>query len=183
MTIRTLKTILLVACALTILNAPAQSQGDATNAPAARIRIGIYDSRSVAIAYAGSAAFNESLRGLKSEYDRAQTAGNQQRMAELRAEGAAGQRLLHMQGFSTAPVTNILDQVRDKLPAVREKAGVSVLVSKWDQPALASHQNAELVDVTPALIDLFNPTEKQRKSAQEIQKHEPISLKEAEQIK
>ena len=41
-----------------------------------------------------------------------------------------------MQGFSTAPVTNILEQIKDKLPAINNKAGVSVLLSKWDQEGL-----------------------------------------------
>jgi hypothetical protein len=99
----------------------------------AKTRVGIYDSRAVAVAFAGSAAFNRWLSNLKAEHEKAKASGDQKRVAELEAEGAARQRLLHMQGFSTAPVTNILDQIKDKLPAINEKAGVSMLLSKWDK--------------------------------------------------
>jgi len=88
-----------------------------------------------------------------------------------------------LQGFSTAPVDNILEHIKDRLPAVKQKAGVSVLVSKWDKKTLAKYPSAELVDVTPELIDAFDPNERQRKSAIAIQKHKPISLKQAENIK
>ncbi len=88
-----------------------------------------------------------------------------------------------MQGFSTAPVTNILDQIKDKLPAINEKAGVSVLLSKWDKDGLVRYKDADLVDVTMALVDAFSPSERQRKTAMAIQEHKPISIEQAERIK
>lgn len=172
----------LIGCAVLILGGSAQGDEALTNAPAAKVRIGIYDSRSLAIAYAGSAPLNQWLRRLRAEHDKAKAAGNQTRAAQLEAEGAAGQRLLHMQGFSTAPVTNILEQIKDKLPAIQEQAGVSVLVSKWDTAALARYRGSNSIDVTTALVDALNPSELQRKRALEIQNHKPISLKEAEQM-
>ena len=150
---------------------------------AAKARVGIYDSRAVAVAFAGSAAFNRWMGDLKAEHGKAKASGDQERAAELEAEGAARQRLLHMQAFSTGQVTNLLDQVKDKLPAIHEKAGVSVLVSKWDKDGLARYKDAELVDVTMALVDAFSPSERQRKSAIAIQEHKPISLDQAERIK
>ena len=149
----------------------------------AKARVGIYDSRAVAVAFAGSAAFNRWLGDLKAEHEKSKSSGDQKRVAELEAEGAASQRLLHMQGFSTAPVTNILDQIKDKLPALKGKAGVSVLVSKWDKDGLARYKEAALVDVTMALVDAFSPNERQRQSAIAIQEQKPISLDQAERIK
>ena len=133
----------------------AQETGSPTKA-----RVGIYDSRAVAVAFAGSAAFNRWLGDLKAEHEKAKASGDQKRAAELEAEGAARQRLLHMQGFSTAPVTNILDQIKDKLPAINKKAGVSVLLSKWDKDGLARYKDADLVDVTMALVDAFSPSDR-----------------------
>jgi len=156
----------------------AQETGSTTNA-----HIGIYDSRAVAIAFAGSAPFNQWLTALKTEHAKAKAAGDQKRVAELEAEGAARQHLMHMQGFSTAPVTNILNQIQDQLPAIKQKAGVTVLVSKWDQDALAKYKNAAQVDVTMALVDAFNPNERQRKNAIAVLEHKPIPLEQAEQIK
>ena len=94
----------------------------------------------------------------------------------MEAEGAARQRLLHMQAFSTAPVTNLLDQIKDKLPAITRTAGVSVLLSKWDKDGLARYKDAELVDVTMALVDAFSPSERQRQSAIAIQQQKPIPI-------
>jgi hypothetical protein len=56
-------------------------------------------------------------------------------------------------------------------------------VSKWDKANLAKHPSAELVDVTSALIDAFNPSDRGRKYAIDIQKHDPIPLEQAEKIK
>lgn len=90
---------------------------------------------------------------------------------------------MHIQGFSTAPVDNILDHIKDRLSAIKEKAGVTALVSKWDKAGLAKYKDAELVDVTMALVDAFNPSDRQRKSASEIQKNDPIPLEQAENIR
>ena len=123
------------------------------------------------------------MADLKAEHAKAKAEGDQKRIAELEAEGAARQKLMHTQGFSTAPVDNILEQIKDSLPAIKKKTGVTVLVSKWDKDTLAKHPSAEMVDVTMALVDAFNPSERQRTSAIEIQKHDPIPLEQVEKIK
>ena len=150
-------------------------------------RIGVYDSRAIAVAFIGSPVYRASdgkkLAEMKADYDKAKAEGNQERVAELEAWGKGRQALLHKQGFSTAPVDNILEQIRDRLPAIKQKAGVGVLVSKWDKDTLAKHPSAECVDVTMELIDAFNPNERQRRSAVEIQKHKPIPLDQAENIR
>jgi hypothetical protein len=156
---------------------------DAATAPAnIRERIGVYDSRAVAVAYAGSGVHNQLMGALTAEFQRAKSQGDQTRTAELEAEGRARQKRLHMQGFSTEPVDDILAQIKDALPPIMRQAGVSALVSKWNKDGLAKHASAEQVDVTGALIDAFIPNERQRKGAIEIQKHAPISLEQAEKI-
>jgi hypothetical protein len=152
----------------------------------AKLRIGVYDSRAIAVAFVGSPVYKatngKKLTEMMAEHEKAKAEGNQKRIAELEAWGKAQQALLHKQGFSTAPVDNILQQVDDRLPAIKQKADVTVLVSKWDKETLAKHPSAELIDVTMDLVDAFNPNERQRKSAVEIQKHQPISLEEADKI-
>lgn len=146
-------------------------------------RIGVYDSRAVAVAYCGSALHNASLAPLMADFAKAKAAGDQKHIAELNAEGKARQQRLHLQGFSTAPVDDILDQIKDELPAIKEKAGVTALISKWDKAGLAKHINAEVVDVTMALVEAFKPNERQRKSAITIQQHDPIPLEQAKKIR
>jgi len=145
-----------------------------------RCRIGLYDSRAIAVAFAGSEHFNRWMSGLHTEYKKAKAAGNQKRVAEIEAEGSARQKKLHKQGFSTAPVDNILKQIEDCLPSIKQKANVRSLVSKWDEETLAKHPSADRVDVTMELIDALNPNARQRKSAIEIQKHQPIPMEQAE---
>ena len=148
-----------------------------------KIRIGVYDSRSVAITWPGTQSFLQSMASLQAEYQKAKDAGDQKRVAELEAEGEARQQLLHMQAFSTAPVDDILAHIEDSLLGIKESAGVTLLVSKWDQETLAKYPSAELVDVTMMLVDAFQPTELQRQRAVEIQQTEPISLEDAQKIK
>jgi hypothetical protein len=149
----------------------------------AKARIGVYDSRAIAVVSIGGKAFRERLQHMQADYEKAKAEGDQKRMDALKAEGAAGQKRLHMQGFSTAPVDDILENIKDRLPEIERKAGVQKLVSKWDKKTLAKYKSAELVDVTLLLVDAFQPNESQRKIAVEIQKHEPISLEQAEKIK
>ncbi len=155
---------------------------DAAGSPA-KERIGVYDSRAVAVAFAGSPAQEAQLRRLRERRDAASAAGDAAESAKVKAEGQAMQRKAHQQAFGTAPVDEILAELGDVLPELRKNAGVSALVSKWDERELARHPGADRVDVTPRLIDALHPTERQRRSAIEIQKHAPISLERAAELK
>lgn len=154
--------------------------------PAAEERIGVYDSRAIAVAFVGSPVYlatdGKKLAALQAEHDRVQAAGDRKRLAELEAQGKAQQALLHKQGFSTAPVDDILKHVAAQMPEIAKTAGVTAIVSKWDKAALAKHPGAEQVDVTMALVRAFSPTERQLQVAVEIQKHPPVSLKDAGRI-
>lgn len=149
-------------------------------------RIGIYDSRSIAVAYVNSPAYRKYVQPVMDRkhlaYSKAQKEGNTPAIEELKAWGQAQQTRLHMQAFSTESVDEILKQIADRLPMIKQQVGVSRLVSKWDQEALDNINATQQVDVTMLLIDALEPTVTQRKSAIEIQQHKPISLKKARQI-
>lgn len=143
-------------------------------------RIGIYDSRAIAVAFVGSAVCNATAGKAMAEKmaaaKKAEAEGDQKTMAELKAWGEAQQARLHKQGFSTAPVDDILDHIKAELPDIKKQADVALLVSKWDEKTLQEHKSAERVDVTMRLIEAFKPNEKQKKSAIEIQKRDPVPL-------
>lgn len=145
-------------------------------------RIGVYDSRAVAVAWVGTEAFTQSLNALRKEAEQAKATGDRERAAALEKEGAAMQQHLHTQGFSTAPVDDILAHFQDQLAQIRLATGVAALVSKWDEAALAKHAGAEQLDVTEQLVDAMHPNDRQRKSALEIVKSKPIPLAQAEKI-
>jgi hypothetical protein len=146
-------------------------------------RIGVYDSRSIAVAWAGTEAHNNLLKSLQAEYNQAKAAGDQKRVEQVEAEAEAQQRLLHLQAFSTTPVGDILAHIEDGLDEIKQEAGVTLLVSKWDTETMARYPSAEQIDVTMMLVDALHPNERQRQIAIDIQGHEPIPLDQAEQIK
>lgn len=143
-------------------------------------RIGVYDSRAIAVAFVGSEVYNatagKELARKMAEFKKAEAEGDQEKVAELKAWGEAQQVLLHKQGFSTAPVDDILEHIEGQLPEIKKQADVELLVSKWDEKTLQEHKSAERVDVTMRLIEALKPNEKQKKSAIEIQKHDPVPL-------
>lgn len=143
-------------------------------------RIGVYDSRAIAVAFVGSEEFKTAMAALKAEHEAAAAVGDEQRVAALEAQAAAQQERLHQQGFATAPVDDILTHVADQLPAIKAGASVETLVSKWDQAALSTYPTAERVDVTMALVDALAPTDRQRERAIEIQKVDPAPIEEVD---
>ncbi len=143
---------------------------------AAGERIGTYDSRAIAVAYAGSPVQQKFIAPLRAAHQAAKQAGNRAEVEKLDAQGRALQQRAHRQAFSTAPVDDLLEQIAETLPAIRRDAGVTALVSIWDADGLARHAGAERVDVTAALVDAFQPTARQRKTVDEIRKQKPLPL-------
>ena len=161
-----------IAIAFTTLTPTVRAQSNVTE------RIGIYDSRAVAVAYAGSSFQQAKMSDLVSQQKKAKAAGDKREIARLEAEGRAWQAQLHRQGFGTAPVDDLLAHISNELPKIQTDASVTQIISKWNQPELKRHKNAEQIDVTMKLVDAFHPSERQRQHAIEIQKKKPAKLKE-----
>ena len=176
------KIMRLVAVGLVLATVTGMAKESGTKTSDAKMRVGTYDSRAIAVAFVGSEAFSKWMANLKTESDKAKAEGNQKLVAELEAEAQAQQKRLHKQAFSTAPVDNILEHIKDKMSEIAKAAGVGPIVSKWDKDALAKYKSAELVDVTMALVEALHPNERQLKIAKEIQKNSPIPIEEAEKI-
>ena len=127
---------------------PARSQASA------RLRIGTFDSRAVAIAYANSP----------------QTA------QEFKRLGPSGQHLLHQQAFSNGSIINIVPKFKAKLPEIAARHGVVLIVSRWEVPY--ADAAVETVDVTADIVALFAPTEKVRKWIAQLDRVQPVPLQE-----
>jgi hypothetical protein len=138
------------------------------------LRIGVYDSRAVAVAWGNSAEFQKSLDAVKADYKKAKAAKDDRRVKEIGDQMKAQQRRLHEQGFSTGSVANLMAKIKDSLPAAAKKAGVDVIVSKWE----VNYQSPgiKVVDVTDALVALFHPSAKGLEWAKSIQTHPPVPL-------
>jgi hypothetical protein len=139
-----------------------------------RVRIGVFDSRAVAIAYAPCKIHSEYMRHLKARHDRAKESGDEKQIRQIEREAAGQQALLHRQGFSTGSVRNILRYVEDRVPAVAEKMNVDLIVSKWE--VVHAGESIECVDVTPQIVELFDPSERTLKIVAQLKGHEPLPI-------
>lgn len=136
-------------------------------------RIGVFDSRAVAVAYAHSDFMKEKYKELKKQQQKANENGNSEKAKEIRKRGEQIQKKLHKQGFGTASVSNLLKPVKDKIPEIAEKAGVDVIVSKWDIEYKSS--SAEIVDITEKIVKPFNPSKRVLKIISGLSDNQPVS--------
>ena len=151
---RKLTVLFLTGVAAMVFVSAGHAQESSTTSSA---RIGTFDSRVIATAFYRSAEFQESFRDLMTEFEEAKASGDEWRVKELEAYGPAMQHRMHQQGISTASVREIMEKISDALPEIARKASVSVIVSKWEVTYESSA--ADLVDLTPQLVALFDPDE------------------------
>ena len=151
----------------------ARAQGN----PPAKIRVGVFDSRIVALAYYNTDEHQRAMQQMMTELRDAKAASNQARVNELEFQGPALQNLAHYQVFSTASVPNVLEKLADVLPKVASDAGVSVIVSKWE--IAYARSDVEYVYVTDALVRPFNPDARVQQWIAQAKEQKPMPLLEA----
>ena len=138
------------------------------------VRVGIFDSRALAMAYYRSEAFKDHMKEMHAKHEKAMAEGDEQLAKKLATEGPALQELIHKQGFSTWPVDNILDKIKREIPEIAAQADVDVIVSKWNivyrKPAV------KFIDVTDLMVKPFDPDEATLTVIKEIQKQDPVPL-------
>jgi hypothetical protein len=137
-------------------------------------RIGIFDSRAVAVAYCGTPRHEAEIRRLDDALKAAQESGDTARIEAADKAVWDARKRLHRQGFGTHPVDDILETIPEEIARIEDELQLTALISRWDKQALARHKDAQQVDVTGKLIDAFHPNERQRRYAIEIQKKKPI---------
>ncbi len=128
----------------------------AAPATAAKTRIGIFDTRGVALAYGRSkradcmlARVNELTRA----HDDAKAAGDEKRLQELESQGVAMQDQIHRQVFSGAPIPEVLALIKEDMPGIARQANVSLIAGE----VLYHGEDVELVDVTLEMCAPFEP--------------------------
>jgi hypothetical protein len=149
---------------------------------AAPERIGVYDSRAIAYADFVSEARMLKIRSMVAAAKQAKSAGATEKFKELSAALKAEQERADLQVFSTAPVEDALAAIKTRVGEVEKEAGVALLVSKWDEKALAERKGARRIDVTAELLRDYKLTEKQLKVVQDLVKHPPLPLDKARKM-
>jgi len=155
--------------------------GAETNSVAGRV--GVYDSRVVAYAWFTSGAHMAQLQSQVATAKAEKQAGDTAKLTEDSAALRALQDQMHREVFSTAPCDEALAAIRERLPEIERAAGVTNLISKWDEPALNQHPGAAQVDVTDRLVEaFFKPTEKQSKMIESIKIAKPLPLEQCNEL-
>ena len=172
---------LLIGCAMFLATAGPSRASSApppttgTSAPGARLRVGTYDTRAVALAYGRSEARGKDLADLHRQAEQAKRDKDDKRLAELKTQGERQQFLAHAQVFSNAPVGDIVREKvgPDALAKVAADAGVAEIVPSADWHDASA---VEVVDVTDALVAHFKPDAKTLGFIRDIKGKPPIDL-------
>lgn len=169
---KTLVAVVMVIALAVLIGVTSVHAGETATAgmTAPKIRVGTYDNRAVAIAWVRSDLNN--LSELGKELEAAKKAGDQKKIDELNELGTALQRKLHFQGFGHVPVTDLLEVVEGRLDEAAEAAGVDAIVFECNYAG----EGVEVVDVTDAVVELFEPTPETWKVIRDIRTHDPVPL-------
>jgi hypothetical protein len=145
------------------------------------LRVGVYDSRGVALACFRSEWWNNQVQEKMKEMEKAKAAGDTKKVKELEEWGQSNQTKAHLQGFGTAPVKNLLERVNKELALAAQQAGVDIIVSKWQIDYQA--KDAQVVDMTDAVVALYKPSEETLKILEEMKKQQPVAEEELLKMK
>jgi Skp family chaperone for outer membrane proteins len=168
-------TILIACCVFASLSGTALKAADKQS----KIRIGIYDSRLVALAFYRAdnmKRIRDFMGNLNLELQKAREAKDDKKTKELEAKGPAFQNLLHQQVFGNLSIPNVMETIKDRLPAIAKKTGVTLVVSRWE--IQYADPEIETVDLTFQLVDIFNLDDTTRKMIEEGKKQnqEPVPV-------
>jgi hypothetical protein len=153
--------------------------GQNVTADRGKLRVGVYDSRAVAIAYVRHNSDAEQLKKLSTDLRAAEARNDKNTAADIRAQGERLQTLRHLQGFSNAPVDDIMKSLADRLPAIAQEANVAMIAPTVD----FRDDSIEIVDVTDKLVAEFSPDERTKKILAEVKSVKPLPMIEALAIK
>lgn len=135
------------------------------------VKVGVYDSRAVVIAFTHSGKSREHIQSLIAQRD---AESDPAKKAAIEKKGEALQDRRHRQGFSTASIEDVLEHLQGDLPSIAEQMNVDVLMSKWD--VAYRKDGVEFVDVTDAMVAPFAPDDRVRSMIADLKNHEPLSL-------
>lgn len=128
-------------------------------------KVGVYDSRAIAIAYTASKYHKELFESLIAD------AKDDEELAKtLDSRMQALQEKRHAQGFGTESVRELLGPIGDQLKELVEKKGVTRLISKWEYKGDVN----DVIDLTDDIVEYYHPSEKTLESIKSIKTRMPV---------
>jgi len=144
-----------------------------------KLRVGVYDSRAIAVACMNSAMYKNPVYALAPKMEAAKKANDKNTISDLEREATFRQAFSHEQGFGTGSVIQFSELIKKELADIAKKEKLDLIVSKWELVFTGS--NVMLVDITDKAVLAFKPTDRVKQIVEEIKKTPPI--KEAYLIK
>ncbi len=165
-----------VFCVVCVALAAAVVLPMAARAASGSVRIGTYDNRVIAIAYAQAGYIPVAEK--TAEYDRAEAAGDTATMREIDDFMSALQRKLHRQGFGRVPVDDLLEPVALQIPSLAADLGLHAIVWICDYAG----EGVEVVDVSEELARLYVSSEDAAELCREVIPVAPVDLDEIDHV-
>lgn len=156
--------ILLTLLSIIIISSPGCSK--------AKMRVGVYDSRAVAIWYFRSDDYMKGITAMREEMKNAKAKGDTMLVKKLNEKGPLMQRIAHDKGFGRGSVAEILEKKADVIKAIAKKDKLSAVVSKWELNYAGS--DIEQVDITVELLKALNAKDDIFKMIGEMSKVQPV---------
>ncbi len=166
--------LVVIVVALSVLLSGVAGCAEEQEVPGNAMRVGTFNTRAVAVAWGRSDTFMEWVADLRKRADAAESAGDDELLAALEAEGSGQQDRMHRQVFGDDPIDDILEKMEGALPGIAGKAGVDLITND-----LIYHgSSVEVVDITEHMVAHFDPTEETLETIEALLKTEPVDLDE-----
>ncbi|HMP78087.1 MAG TPA: hypothetical protein PKD54_01420 [Pirellulaceae bacterium] len=145
---------------------------DAPGAAPPVVKIGVYESRAIAVAWAAS-KYNPVSEKMQ-EMAEAKKANDARRVAQLETWGQTQQQRLHFQGFGRVPVSDLLQPVHQEMRQLMRDKGLVAITMQCD----VALEGVELIDVTMDLVQFYSPSVQTLNWIRQLGDREPLPLDE-----
>jgi hypothetical protein len=135
-------------------------------------RVGVYDSRCIAIWYYNSNEFNTKIKDLMDSLHKLKESKDTVHAKKLEEKGQLMQRIAHDKGFGRGSVAEILENKKDEIKSIASQENLLLIVSKWE--VNYSDPEVEIVDVTLKLLDMLKAPESMKKQYEQMKSVKPI---------
>ncbi len=142
------------------------------SAAQSKLRVGVYDSRAIAIACFNSNTYKDPMVELRNKMKNARDANDAKAIADIEREAVLRQGMGHEKGFGTGSVMTEIEIIKKELNELAKKEKLDLVLSKWE--LAFTGDNVLIIDITDKIARLFKPNEKVLGWLEELKKQNPV---------
>lgn len=137
-----------------------------------KLRVGVYDSRAIAVACFNSSMHKDPMVDLRNKMKTARDANDTKTISEIEWEAVIRQAIGHDKGFGSGSVMTEIEIVKKELSELAKKEKLDLVVSKWE--LAFKGEKTEIIDITDKIARFFKPDNKVLGWLEEFKKKAPI---------